>query len=189
MRKLPIKIRKGDTTFDNIMAHHIDPLKFPLTSKQEVIRVRWAEVLTLRLNYYSRMQVANKLVEDHGLCMAQAYIDIRNSELLYGNVLKADKEGTRAILYEYAHKFYQMAIKDRDLKAMAKGLELMAEFGGVKEMDNQEFNPEKLENKELRLVIPKAQLEALQVMLGKGVVDFNNLNVIDVDYEEIKNGK
>ena len=181
-----MKIRKGDTTFENIMAHHLDPLKFILTEKQEVIRKRWAEVLTLRLNYHSRIQVANKLVEDHGLSLAQAYIDIRNSELLYGNVLKADKEGTRAILYEYAHKFYQMAIREKDLKAMAKGLELMAQFGGLNEFDAQEFNAEKLENKEIKIVMPKPMIDALKVIINKGVADFNSLNVTDVDFQDVK---
>lgn len=186
-KKLPMKISKGDTTFENILAHHIDPLKFPLTEKQEEIRQRWAEVFALRLNYFSRIQVANKLVEDKGISLAQAYIDIRNSEHLYGNVLKADKEGNRAILFEYAHKFYQRAIQQKDLKAQAKGLELMSEFGGLKDMDNLEFNPEKLENKELHLVIPKDQLDVLKQLVSKGVVDFNKLNVTDVKFDEVKN--
>jgi hypothetical protein len=186
MKKFPLKIRRGDTTFENIMAHYLDPLKFKLTEKQEEIRKRWSEVLTLRLNYHSRIQVANKLAEDYGISLAQAYIDIRNSELLYGNVLKADKEGTRAILYEYAHKFYQMAIREKDLKAMSKGLELMAKFGGLDDYEAQEFNPEKLENKEIKIVMPKQMIDALKLMIGKGVADFNTLNVTDVNFQEVK---
>ena len=183
--KLLGKLSKGDSTFDIIMAHHIDPIKYPLTDKQEEIRARWAEVFALRLNYFSRIQVANKLVEDRGISMAQAYIDIKNSEHLYGNVLKADKEGNRAVLFEYAHKFYQRAIQQKDLKAQAKGLELLAEFGGIRDTENLEFNPEKLENKELHLVIPKEQLEALKQLVSNGVVDFNKLNVTDVNYQDV----
>lgn len=182
-----MNISKGDNTFDVILAHHIDPIKFSLTDKQEEIRLRWAEVFALRLNYFSRIQVANKLVEDRGIKLAQAYIDIRNSEHLYGNVLKADKEGNRAILFEYAHKFYQRAIQQKDLKAQAKGLELMSEFGGINDMDNIEFNPEKLENKEIKIVLPKQMLEVLKGLVGKGVVDFNSLNVTDINFEDLTN--
>lgn len=186
-KNIPINISKGDTTFDVILAHHINPVKFPLTEKQEEIRKRWAEVFALRLNYFSRIQVANKLVEDKEISLAQAYIDIRNSEHLYGNVLKADKEGNRAILFEYAHKFYQRAIQQKDLKAQAKGLELMAEFGGINDMDNAEFNPEKLENKEIKIVLPKEMLAVLKGIVSKGVVDFNSLNVSDINFEELTN--
>lgn len=182
---VPIKPER-DSTFESIMAYHLNPEKFPLSEKQEEIRKRWAEVLTLRLNYYSRIQVANKLMEDHSISLAQAYIDIRNSELLYGNVLKADREGTRAILFEYAHKFYQRAVQKNDLKAQAKALDLMSEFGGLKEMDNPEFNPEKLENKEIKIVMDKTTQKMLFEMVSKGVVDFNGMNVTDVDFEDVK---
>jgi hypothetical protein len=182
---IPVKPDR-DTTFESIMAYHLNPEKYKLSEKQEEIRKRWAEVLTLRLNYYSRIQVANKLIEDHGISLAQAYIDIRNSELLYGNVLKADREGTRAILFEYAHKYYQRAVQKNDLKAQGKALDLMAEFGGLKEMDNPEFNPEKLENKEIKIVMDPKLQKMLFEMVSKGVADFNSLNVTDVSFEDVK---
>ena len=184
-KNLPVNFSMGDTTFDHILAHHIDPIKFPLTDKQEEIRKRWAEVLTLRLNYHSRIQVANKLVLDSGISLAQAYIDIRNSELLYGNVLKADKEGTRAVHYEYAHKLYQRAIQKGDLKIQAKALELMDHFSGGNEVDNPEFNPEKLKNKEIKIGLPKQLLEVLKGVVSKGVVDFNDMDVTDIEFEEV----
>lgn len=187
MAKQPVPYKPDrDTTFEAIMAYHLNPEKYKLSEKQEEIRKRWAEVLTLRLNYYSRIQVANKLIEDHGISLAQAYIDIRNSELLYGNVLKADREGTRAILFEYAHKFYQRSVQKNDLKAQAKALELMGEYGGLKDMDNPEFNPEKLENVEIKIVMDKGLQQLLIEKISKGVVDFNDLNVTDIDFEDVK---
>lgn len=182
---IPIKPER-DSTFEAIMAYHLNPEKYKLSEKQEEIRKRWAEVLTLRLNYYSRIQVANKLMEDYGISLAQAYIDIRNSELLYGNVLKADREGTRAILFEYAHKFYQRAVQKNDLKSQAKALELMGEYGGLKDMDNPDFNPEKLENKEIKVVMSKDLQVMLLELIKKGTVDFNSLNVTDIDFDEVK---
>ena len=80
MNKLPFKINRGDTTLEKIMAYHIDPLRFPLSVKLEEIRKRWAEVLTLSFNYYSPQQIVNKLQADYGISLAQAYLDVKNSQ-------------------------------------------------------------------------------------------------------------
>lgn len=186
IKKLPFRIQKGDTTLDKIMAHHVDPIRFPLSDKLEIIRKRWAEVLTLRFNYYSPQQIVNKLMEDQGVSMAQAYLDIKNSEIIYGNVMQSDKKGTKAILYEYAHKFYQRAMKAEDLKAQAKALELMAEFGGIREIDQADFNPEKFENKEIHINMSKNLQGKLVELISGGVVDFNSLDVTEIEYEEVK---
>jgi hypothetical protein len=186
MKKLPFRIQKGDNTLDKIMAHHIDPIRFPLSDKLELIRKRWAEVLTLRFNYYSPQQIVNKLMEDQGISMAQAYLDIKNSEIIYGNVMQSDKKGTKAILYEYANKFYQRAMKAEDLKAQAKALELMAEFGGIREIEQADYNPEKFANKEITINLSKNLQGKLIEMIGGGVVDFNALDVTEVDFEEVK---
>jgi hypothetical protein len=106
--------------------------------------------------------------------------------LLYGNVLKADKEGTRAILFEYAHKFYQRAVSSKDLKMQSKALELMSQFGGLNDTENAEFNPEKLENKEIKIVMDPKLQKMLFEMVSKGVADFNGLNVTDVSFEDVK---
>lgn len=188
MNKLPFSIKKGDTTLEKIMAHHIDPVRFPLSSKLEEIRKRWAEVLTLSFNYYSPQQIVNKLMEDHDISLAQAYLDVKNAQSLYGNVMESDKKGKQAILYEYSHKYYQRAIQAKDLKAQAKALELMAKFGGLDEVDLADFNPEKLENVEIKFSIPKSHFKYLKLGNSDGGVDDLNLQgPIDVEFEELAN--
>lgn len=185
MNKLPFKIQKGDTTLEKIMAHHIDPVRFPLSPKLEEIRKRWAEVLTLSFNYYSPQQIVNKLMEDHGVSLAQAYLDVKNAQILYGNVMESDKKGKQAILYEYAHKYYQRAIQAKDLKAQAKALELMAKFGGLDEIDLADFNPEKLENVEIKFAIPKELYKYLKMGEHEGVDDSNLSAPIDIEFENV----
>lgn len=185
MNKLPFKIQKGDTTLEKIMAHHIDPVRFPLSPKLEEIRKRWAEVLTLSFNYYSPQQIVNKLMEDHGVSLAQAYLDVKNAQILYGNVMESDKKGKQAILYEYAHKYYQRAIQAKDLKAQAKALELMAKFGGLDEVDLADFNPEKLENVEIKFAIPKELYKYLKMGEHEGVDDSNLSAPIDIEFENV----
>lgn len=181
-----MKINKGDTTLEKIMAHHIDPLKFPLSDKLQEIKDRWSDVLRMRLNYYSPQQVVDELIKKYGLSQAQAYLDVRNSETLYGSVMESDKKGKMAILYEYAHKYYQRAIQAKDLKAQAKALELMKEFGGIDE-DALEFNPEKFENYQIQVRLTKGLQDKLTEMLHKGIVDLNDLDVTDADYEDLTN--
>ena len=185
MNKLPFKIQKGDTTLEKIMAHHIDPVRFPLSPKLEEIRKRWSEVLTLSFNYYSPQQIVNKLMEDHGVSLAQAYLDVKNAQILYGNVMESDKKGKQAILYEYAHKYYQRAIQAKDLKAQAKALELMSKFGGLDEVDLADFNPEKLENVEIKFAIPKELYKYLKLSDNQGVDDFNLSAPIDIEFENV----
>ena len=186
MNKLPFKIQKGDTTLEKIMAHHIDPVRFPLSPKLEEIRKRWAEVLTLSFNYYSPQQIVNKLMEDHGVSLAQAYLDVKNAQILYGNVMESDKKGKQAILYEYAHKYYQRAIQAKDLKAQAKALELMSKFGGLDEVDLADFNPEKLENVEIKFAIPKELYKYLKMGEHEGVDDSNLSAPIDIEFENVE---
>jgi hypothetical protein len=185
MNKLPFKIQKGDTTLEKIMAHHIDPVRFPLSPKLEEIRKRWSEVLTLSFNYYSPQQIVNKLMEDHGVSLAQAYLDVKNAQILYGNVMESDKKGKQAILYEYAHKYYQRAIQAKDLKAQAKALELMSKFGGLDEVDLADFNPEKLENVEIKFAIPKELFKYLKLSDNQGVDDSNLSAPIDIEFENV----
>jgi hypothetical protein len=185
MNKLPFKIQKGDTTLEKIMAHHIDPVRFPLSPKLEEIRKRWSEVLTLSFNYYSPQQIVNKLMEDHGVSLAQAYLDVKNAQILYGNVMESDKKGKQAILYEYAHKYYQRSIQAKDLKAQAKALELMSKFGGLDEVELADFNPEKLENVEIKFAIPKELYQYLKMQPNQGVDDSNLSAPIDIEFENV----
>ena len=180
-----LKIHKGDTSLEKIMTYHIDPIRYPLSPALENIKNRWSEVLSLRLSYHSPQEIVNILVDTFKISTAQAYIDLKNSEILYGNVLSSDKKGKRAILYEYAHKFYQRAMQAKDLKAQSKALELMAKFGGIDDIENMEFNPQKLENNPIQIKVPKEIQKKLIQMLGTGSVDLNTIDVTDIDYEEL----
>lgn len=184
MKNLP-KIKTGDTSIDKIYAYYRDPNKYPLTEKQKEVKDRWLAAFTLRQNFHSREQAINVLMDKYGISRAQAYRDLSNAERLFGNINKADKAGTLAILTEYAHKFYLMAIKSKDLKAIGKSLELLGKFAQVDKDDLLTFNPEKLEDKPIKITVPKETISAIANELKKGTLDFNKLTV-DADFEEIE---
>lgn len=178
------KITTGDTTFDKIWAHFLDETKFPLSPKNEEIKERWLAAWTLRLNFHSTEQAVSVHMVKYDISRAQAFRDINNAERLFGNLMKTDRAGKLAVWAEYCHKFYLMAIKSKDLKAMGKALELLGKAYEVDSNDNALFNPEKLEDKPIKLGISKASIELLATALKGGTLNFNK--VVDVDAEIVE---
>ncbi|WP_035691066.1 hypothetical protein [Flavobacterium sp. F52] len=179
-------IKRGDSTLDKIIAYYINPEHFPLSETNADILLRLNEVFALRLNHFSTQQILNKFVKEKGLSQAQVYIDIRNSEKLFGNVMKADAEGSRVIWLEYCRDFLKRCIQEGDRSNEAKAIKMLAEYGGLANEENPNFNPEKFENMEIHVNVDKQVQSKLLEMLSGGSADFNNLNVTDIDYEELK---
>ena len=178
------KIKTGDSSFDKIYAYYKDANKYPLTEKQAQLKDRWLAAFTLRQNFHSREQASNVLIEKYDISRAQAYRDLKNAERLFGNVMKADRDGALAILLEYSHKYLQMAIKAKDLKAIGKALDLMGKYSEVDKDNSINFNPSKLENKPIKMSIRKEVTTAIIQHLSTGVMDFNDLT-IDTDFEDL----
>jgi len=185
-KKREMMIKRGDTTFDKILAHYINPEHFPLSETNTAILLRLNEVFALRLNHFSTQQILNKFEKEKGLSHAQIYLDIRNSEKLFGNVLKADAEGSRAIWLEYTRDYLKRCKQKGDLNNEGKALKMLADYGGLANEDNPNFNPEKFENMEIHVNVDKQVQAKLLEMLSSGSVDLNNLNVTDIDFEELK---
>ncbi|PIF32997.1 hypothetical protein CLU81_3567 [Flavobacterium sp. 9] len=184
--KRSMLLKRGDSTFDKILAHYINPEHFPLSQTNTDILNRLNEIFALKLNHFSSQQIVNKWMKEKDLSQAQAYIDIRNSEKLFGNILKADTEGSRAIWLEHTRDFLKRCIQKGDRINESKALKLIAEYGGLAKEDNPEFNAEKFENMEIHVNVDKEVEKRLLEMLSSGSADFNNLNVTDIEHEEIK---
>jgi hypothetical protein len=182
------RIKTGDSSFDRLYAYYKDPQKYPLTENQNALKDRWLAAFTLRQNFHSREQCVNVIMEKFDISRAQAYRDIKNAERLFGNVMKAEREGSLAILLEYSHKYLQMAIKAKDLKSIGKALELMGKYSEIDKDTAINFNPEKLEDKPIKMSVAKEVKNAILLHLGKGTLDFNDLTV-DAEYQEIEENK
>lgn len=184
-KKRPMLIKTGDSTFDKIQAFYIDPENYPLSEKLEEIRIRWTLVVNLQLKAYSKIKIANMLVKDYGVCQAQAYIDIRNAGNMFANVFQTDEKVYKAMWIEWATDFLKRAKQSKDLKSEGKALDLLGKYGDLETKD-LDFNPDKFENKEISINLSKNLQGKLIDMIGAGVVDFNSLDVTEVDFEEIK---
>lgn len=188
MSNLPA-FKRGDSSLDKIRAYYADPKKYELSPTLEAVRERLQHVMQLRLNYWSKQKIVTYLKDHYDIEQAQAYADIRNSELLYGEINETSRKAKQAILYDFSFQFLQRARERGDLKAEAKALELLSKFGGLDEEDNLEFNPEKFEAVTPKLSISNKAMAKFMEMAMKGVVNLNDFNATDIDFEDVTNDK
>lgn len=179
--------KRGDTSLDKIRAYYADPEKYALSTTLEAVRERLQYVMQLRLNYWNKQKIVTFLKERFNVEQAQAYADIRNSELLYGEIAETSRKAKQALLYEYSFQLLQRARERGDTKAEAKAIELMSKFGGLDQEENIEFNPEKFEAVTPKLSVNSKAMAKFMELIMKGPVDLNAFNATDVDFEEVSN--
>ena len=88
-------------------------------------------------------------------------------------------------MVEWTKDYLKRSRQSGDKKSEGKALDLLAKYGGLAD-ELMEFNPEKLENKEIKIVMDPKLQKMLFEMVSKGVADFNSLNVTDVSFEDVK---
>lgn len=166
-----------------------------LTDKQEEIRKRLSAAYSLLCNYHSIQQAIPIHMKEHDVSDSTAYRDMRDAIRLFGHVMKADKEGQRYIVYEYAVKTYQLAAKNMDYKAMAMATSNMIKLLGLDKEDPEMPDFEKLQPS-LNIVVMHPDIEQrVKHLLGLGPIDSADLEkareqTIDVPHEEMpKDGK
>lgn len=176
-------INTADTSFDKIWAYYKSPKKFQLTPNQELVKERWMAAWTSLLAKNSKTQTVEILREAYGYGRAQAFRDIRNAERLFGQVMRADREGQMALMYEFALEAFKKCIDAGQMKEARAFFTEMRECIGKE--DPIHFNPAKLEDKPTKISIPKEVIAAIVEQLSGGVLDFNNLTVEDIEHEDI----
>lgn len=178
--KRNMMVKVGDSTFDKIQAYYVNPEKYELSETCEAIRQRWVLVVNLLLRGFPRYKIANMLEKDFGLSQAQAYLDINNAGNLFGDIHQTSKEVEKAMWREWCRDFIQRAKRRGDMKAESKGLDMYAKYGdfGAEELS---FDPDKLAKVEIQTAVDPKLIDHLMLMISKGVVDFNKLDVTDIE--------
>ena len=184
-KKREMIIKRGDSTFDKILAHHRNPEAFELSAKEEEILARWRKTFHYQFNHYSKVEIVAKLEKEFGLSTAQAYADVRNAEALFGSVMESNKEFERALYIAGIKDFIKRCVQKGDRTNEAKARLLLGKYGDFSAENDPQFNPEKLENPDLKLVLDERFRELINQMTTGGLQDFNKLNIVDVQYEEL----
>ncbi len=191
MAKKNLVVSTGDTTYDKIWAYYLAPEKHRLTPFQQKVKDRWVTLNNFRLNFHSRMQAINAYLEHMEkagtpISRAQGYRDMKNVERLFGALNNTNRNYERYVLAEYAHKALLLALKQKNPIAMTQALSKLEKYQDLDKETIEQFNPEKLENKPDLFEISPEMKQVVLKHLSSGVVDFNNLDVQDIEYKEIE---
>lgn len=178
--KRNMMVKVGDSTFDKIQAYYVNPEKYELSETCEAIRQRWVLVVNLLLRGFPKYKIANTLEKDFGLSQAQAYLDINNAGNLFGDIHQTSKEVEKAMWREWCRDFIQRAKRRGDMKSESKGLDMYAKYGDFS-AEELSFDPEKLAKVEIQTAVDQKLIDHLMLMISKGVVDFNKLDVTDIE--------
>jgi hypothetical protein len=174
-----------DTHLDNIIASYLDETSVKLSSFEIKMKERIKTAFSLLLNWRSREQAANVLMEQFDVSQATAYRDISRALIIYGDINKAGKEGWRYIIMEYNHKLLQLATKEKNLEQMGRALDRMVKLADL-DKDENLVNLEKLAAMDITVNISKSSEKAITGMLKGGVVDLNNFEAEDVEFEDVE---
>jgi len=180
-------IKRDDTTLDRILAHHKNPDAFELSASDEMQLERWREIFALLLRGYTKTEIVNMWVKK-GISMSQSYVDIRNTEVIFGDVMKSNKDFDKALFIAEVKDFIRRCKQKGDRKGESKGYDLLGKYSEFNKVDDAQFNAEKLANIKTELALDPKQERALEQFRNKGVSNFNDLNVIDIDHVDVKEG-
>jgi hypothetical protein len=199
----------ADTTMEKIRKYYLEGAD--LSPHQEKIRVRLEAAHALILDDHNTdKQAADIMSERFNIHFTQAYKDIANAKNLFGDLRKANKEGLRYMVTQWAVELFQMAKTAKDLKGMEKALERITKANNLDSEDQDIPDPSKIQPPVQLLSIdfnfinssffdkidPKAQEElrklndAIQAIIARSPVKnyLDNMNVIDIEHREITDG-
>lgn len=177
----------GLTHFEKILAYYLNDNGIELSEKEEELKNRWDTAFSLLLEWRSREQAVNALMQKFDISKVTAYSDVQNALNLFGDITKSSREGWRFLLFEYNQKTLQLALKDKNLEMVDKCLSRMERLSDLNK-DLTDFNPEKLEALDILIGISKRDKAIIQDKLNKGLVDLNDVEAEDIPFEEVKDG-
>lgn len=129
---------RRETTLDKLRAYYksADTSNPVVLSKhnQEVLK-RLEAAWSLVLGKKPQEKIVTKLMGLFELSRAQAYRDIEDCKILFGDVVKSNREADRYLLREMALETYSLSKKAGELKEMNKAVEALIKITGVQKDD------------------------------------------------------
>lgn len=176
------------TTLDKIRKYYLKgEHTVTLSPKQNDIRIKIYKAWNLMINYHSREQAMQVIMNDgDGCSRAQAYRYVNDAMSVFGNPLANQKEAKRYIIEEYLVKLMQRAIKDKDGNLELGVIKQMIKIGGFDKDTDPKFNPEKLQAQNYILKVHPAAVAFMEQFKDGGVYDFNNVDTEDIPFKEVE---
>lgn len=176
---------KKDSSFQRIKASYLDETSVVLTEKEEQKKARLAHAWGLRVNNkYSAHQAIEILMREHKLSQSTAYREYNWAMQIFGDLDAVNLAAERLILKEALWNAYQKAVKSGNVELEIKALREYRSLFNFDESENP-IDPNKIQAHEYHIRMPRWVYKKMDAMFGSGVVDFNNIDVEDVEYQDI----
>lgn len=186
-----VERKPKENTLDKIRKYYLlGEHKAKLSEKQDAIRINVMKIWNLMINYHSDEQalrtMMNECNDGKGCSRAQAYRYLQYAKSIFGNPEQNWKEAERQLIREDLIRLQQQAIKEKDGNLQLGVLKLRAKIAQLDKDTDQKFNPEKLQANTYVLKPHPSVMKMIEASTEGGSIDFNNLQVQDIDYQEIK---
>ena len=132
-----------DTTFEWIRQHLLTGYEISAVDKNQLDR--WRAVQALLLEKKTDRQIALMHSKNYDISLGHAYIDIRNSKNLLGDVHKADKESLRYMVTQWAIEACKKAEETGDNDTLVKSLEKIIKANNLDKEDQDLPDPSKIQ--------------------------------------------
>lgn len=176
--------------FQRIKTSYIDE-NFELKPSEQAKKERLEKIWALRINKkYSTHQTIEIIMRDFKtddgkpISRATAYRDYAWSMAIFGDIDQLNKAAEKMVLAQSYWEIYQKAMKKKDRDLAIKALNSYERLMGF---DKTETLAELLKYKsvDIKIQISSKQKKAFDQFFNSGVVDFNDFDADEVDYEEV----
>ena len=177
---------KKDSSFQRIKASYLDETSVELTAKELEKKKRMSHAWGLRLNNkYSAHQTIHILMKEYSISQATAYREYNMAMQIFGDLDETSIAAERLILKEALWNAYQKAVKQGNVELEVKALKEYRSLFNFDENENQ-IDPEKIQAHEYNIRIPRQLYKKFDAMVLGGAMDFANLDVEDIAYQEVQ---
>lgn len=177
---------KKDSSFQRIKASYLNETSVELTAKELEKKKRMSHAWGLRLNNkYSAHQTIHILMKEYSISQATAYREYNMAMQIFGDLDETSLAAERLILKEALWNAYQKAVKQGNVELEVKALKEYRSLFNFDENENQ-IDPEKIQAHEYHIRIPRQLYKKFDAMVLGGAMDFANLDVEDIAYQEVQ---
>jgi hypothetical protein len=181
----PREARKTeDTTFDRIWKFYYSKhTSIALNEKEERIRKRWEFAWKCLSSMFTKTEIANRLMKEfEGLSFRQAFVDIDNSKLLFGDPQDQVKKANKSLAVEWLIKAARKAYKNEDYGIMEKLVGRISKISGWENQD--EGFADLIKKLKPTTIIFSASEEVLKKQAEQLIADQDQTQ--DIEFEDIE---
>jgi hypothetical protein len=151
---------------------------FPLSDAEDALRQRWMAARAHFMSLKNYAEVVQHIMDEFSISIAQARIDIRHMQAVFGDIEKVGKDAHRARAIEMSLKAFKVAEKKEDADGMAKATKVYYLSAGL---DKEDVDRVDLE----RMMRERTYAEVLDPMIRNLLLNFLNHGGGSVDVSEI----